>query len=227
MGWFKCDDDFITNAKVGRAVAQADDADRVFHALLCLHSRFGSGGLIPASHCDPDGLRIEASATLGRVSAKKIAGAIDACVNVGLLARDGQAIRLCGYDEEFMPECSRCHQPNPEPSHGTCPSCREKKTAARRQRAAAALRESDGADEGMEGHAPSARASARTAKRLLDRTGQDRTGQEETGRMDGRMDGWVLCSQEQSGEGVRTRSPGPPLTARSVLGAIVKEAGRG
>jgi mono/diheme cytochrome c family protein len=185
MGWFKCDDDFITNAKVGRAVAQADDADRVFHALLCLHSRFGSGGLIPASHCDPDGLRIEASATLGRVSAKKIAGAIDACVNVGLLARDGQAIRLCGYDEEFMPECSRCHQPNPEPSHGTCPSCREKKTAARRQRAAAALRESDGADEGMPPLPAPLPVLPNACWTGQDRTGQDRKRQEEW------MDGWM------------------------------------
>lgn len=209
--WWKCDDEIITNAKVGRAVAIAEHSFSVYMAMLCLHSKFGAGGLVPASHCDAEGLRIEACAVLGRVSAKRIEAAVAACVQVRLLSREGNGIRIAGFNEQHMPECSRCHQPNPEPSHGTCPDCRRKKTEARR--AAAAVANGDGGQrQGREGHAPTALASARTApgcpgSARLDRTGQDRNGTDGTGSMDGRMDGEAIAVAVPNHEGGGTAVP--------------------
>lgn len=149
--WIKLESDIITNAKVGQA---GENGDRLYFCLLALHAKHGANGRIPPSRCTPAGLRIEAVAILGRLTVAKIAKAIEDCVQVGLieLAQDG-AVLLCGFDERHMPECSRCHQPNPQPSHGTCPSCREKKQEDRRAHAAQKQGSSRRAEKGMPSHA--------------------------------------------------------------------------
>lgn len=172
--WIKLESDIITNAKVGQA---GENGDRLYFCLLALHAKHGANGRIPSSRCTPAGLRIEAVAVLGRLTVAKIAKAIADCVQVGLieLENDG-AVRLCGFDVHHMPECSRCHQPNPEPSHGTCPTCREKKQAERRAYAAEKSGNSRRAEKGMPS---SAGGQTGESLSLQDRIGGEGIGEEE------------------------------------------------
>lgn len=205
--WIKLESDIITNAKVGQA---GENGDRLYFCLLALHAKHGANGRIPPSRCTPAGLRIEAVAVLGRLTVAKIERAIADCVQVGLieLEHDG-AVRLCGFDVRHMPECSRCHQPNPEPSHGTCPTCRDQKREERRANSVSSRR----AEKGMPS---SAGGQTGASLSLSDRRGGDRRGD-----MDGEMDGGVLSlSQNQSTEGVGTRLPGRPASAGSILRQI-------
>lgn len=210
--WIKLESDIITNAKVGQA---GENGDRLYFCLLALHAKHGSNGRIPASRCTPAGLRIEAVAVLGRLTVAKIARAIADCVQVGLieLEHDG-AVRLCGFDVRHMPECSRCHQPNPEPSHGTCPACRDQKREERRANSVSSRR----AEKGM----PSAAGGQKGASlSLSDRIEGEGIGLDGIGRMDGRMDGGVpSLSQNQNTDGVGTRLPSRPTSAGSILRQI-------
>lgn len=174
--WIKLDADIITNAKVGQAGA---NGDRVYFVMLALHAKHGANGLIPASRCTPSGLRFEAAAILSRLSEKAVTKALLDCAAAGLieLLADG-SVRLCGFDEKHMPECSRCHQPNPEPSHGTCPSCRTKKKEDRQAAAAERHGRARQADEGMPFSARAVPGQANVALVLPDRTGQEGIGQE-------------------------------------------------
>lgn len=174
--WIKLDADIITNAKVGQAGA---NGDRIYFVMLALHAKHGANGLIPASRCTPSGLRFEAAAILSRLSEKAVTKALQDCATAGLieLQADG-SVRLCGFDEKHMPECLRCHQPNPEPSHGTCPSCRTKKKEDRQAAAAERHGKTRQADEGMPFSARALPGQANVALVLPDRTGQEGIGQE-------------------------------------------------
>ena len=175
--WIKLDADIITNAKVGQAGA---NGDRVYFVMLALHAKHGANGLIPASRCTPKGLRFEAAAILGRLNENAVAKALQDCAAAGLIELLGDgSIRLCGFDEKHMPECSRCHQPNPEPSHGTCPSCRTKKKEDRQAAAAERQGETRRAEKGMPSPARAATGHANHDLSLPDRTGQEGIGQEE------------------------------------------------
>jgi hypothetical protein len=218
--WIKIDTDFATNAKIGQA---GPNGDRLFLVMLLLHAKHGGGGKIPASRCTPAGLRIEASAVLGRLSEKAVAKAIDDCIAADLLARDDDgSMRLCGFDEGHMPECSRCHRPNPEPGQSTCPTCREEK---RLKRQGGIPR----AEKGMPSSAPGQR---RVANSLLDRTGQDGMGQEGMGLLDGSMDGRSCSYQDQKGGTDQPPVPGrlagsAPLAAGDVAKRIVARHANG
>lgn len=218
--WIKLDADIITNAKVGQAGA---NGDRVYFVMLALHAKHGANGLIPASRCTPSGLRFEAAAILGRLSEKAVTKALQDCSAAGLIdLLDDGSVRLSGFDEKHMPECSRCHQPNPEPSHGTCPTCRAAKKEARQSAAAERQGETRRAEKGMPSSARAASGHANPVLSLPDRIGQEGIGQErigEDGKMDGRMDGGVsLRSVNQNGEGVLPRSAGPSSAAAIMRG---------
>jgi hypothetical protein len=212
--WVKMETDFITNAKVGLAGA---NGDRVFLVMIMLHAKHGGGGIIPSSRCSPKGMRIEASAILQRISERQVAQGIEDCIAAGLLGRTERGdLQLCGFDEDHMPECSRCHQPNPEPGQSTCQKCRDEKKRKRRADAAGRSR----ADAGMPGPAA---GQKRTANVLLDGTGQDGMGQDGTGQMDGGMDGGSGLSQEPERRGVRRRGP---ADAGAVAASVAAEARR-
>lgn len=151
MTWCKLQAGIRTNGKVGEA---GPDGALLFIALLSLHTDRGSGGVLPASCCRPSRLRIEAVALLGTFDVERIDAAIDACVRAELCARraDG-AIELRGWSDDHAVACSHCRKPNPEPSHKTCPACRDARKVdreainqapARRSRAHGARRAQNG-----------------------------------------------------------------------------------
>jgi hypothetical protein len=166
--WIKLEVDIVTNAKIGLA---GENGDRLYVVLLALHAKHGGGGIIPASRCTAAGLRIEAVAFLGKLTEKKVAKALEDCASVGLIERlpDG-TLRLCGFNESHMPECSRCHRPNPEPAHGNCPACRGAKQQQRQALAAAR------AEKGMPGHARADGGQALSCLSLPERRGEEKRG---------------------------------------------------
>jgi hypothetical protein len=129
MTWCKLQAGIRTNGKIGEA---GPDGALLFIALLSLHTDRGAGGLVPASCCRPSRLRIEAVALLGTFDVERIDAAIEACVRAELCARraDG-AIELRGWSDDHAVACSHCRKPNPEPSHKTCPTCRDARKADR------------------------------------------------------------------------------------------------
>lgn len=205
MTWWKADADLAVNGKIADA---GEDGALLYIAVLCLHARSGSNGNLPASMCKASRLRIAAGALLGRMDDARIEAAVDACVENGLLAFSGEggAISIAGWDEEHMARCVRCHLPNSDPSHGTCPSCREGKRKARADEVR--LRSEKLARKGRSRAVPGQsqeqpKSSQESANGALDRTGQDRTGRdsEKVGR-EGSL------SQEESTRGVPYRDPG-------------------
>ncbi len=129
MTWGKLESDIITNGKVGEA---GPDGALLYIALLCLHTKRGANGVVPASCCRAERLRFEAVAFLGSFEPERIDRALDACVRAELCARraDG-AIELRGWCDDHAPACSHCRKPNSEPSHKTCPACRDARKADR------------------------------------------------------------------------------------------------
>jgi hypothetical protein len=168
--WAKLDSDIRNNGKIAEA---GPDGALLYLSLLCLHTAKGKGGVVPSSCCKPARLRVEAGAFLGTFDVARIENAIDACVEAQLVDRvddDGApcaqvgvlgaqvraacALRLRGWCDEHAVACSHCRKPNPEPSHKTCPTCREarhtdrnpsKDAGARRLRAHGAKRAHVGA----------------------------------------------------------------------------------
>lgn len=154
--WGKLDSDIRTNGKVAEAAADAGAvAPLTFFALMTLHTAKGCAGVIPASCCKPSRLRVEAGALLGIFAPDDIENGIAACVRAGLCAmRADGAIELRGWCDAHAVACSHCRKPNPEPSHKTCPTCREARKAdrkpsssngARKSRAHGAKRAQNGA----------------------------------------------------------------------------------
>lgn len=196
MGWWKCEDGIRNSGKVALA---GEDGAVVYFMLLCLHNAFGSGGRIPEGHCRPEIMRIECVSFLGRWREPRIAKALEACVAAQLVRMDGGDVVIAGMSEKHLPECSRCHQPNPEPRYGNCPTCRDQKTAARRAKASRA-------GEGRERAVPSL-PEGQSGPELVAASLPDRKGREGKGQdMDGRMDG-LSRTRNQNGEGYGTRSP--------------------
>jgi|GEM_PF-4037558 len=138
--WFKFEEAMRANGKVAEA---GPDGALAYIALLCLHTAKGRNGVVPASCCKPSRLRAEAVAFLGSFDPERIEKAIQACVEAHLIERvndDGTpcaqigvpcALRLRGWCDEHAVACSHCRGPNPEPSHKTCPTCREKRAVDR------------------------------------------------------------------------------------------------
>lgn len=126
IGWFKMKATFATNGKVGRA---GPDGALVYLAILCQHVNHGSGGLLPEAKCEPDALKFEAGALVGRWTAKRISTAFARCVESGLLQVEHGVVRVTGYDEDAMPACVRCRKPNNDHRFATCVLCRTTRNA--------------------------------------------------------------------------------------------------
>lgn len=169
--WAKLDSDIRNNGKIAEA---GPDGALLYLSLLCLHTAKGRAGVVPSSCCKPARMRVEAGAFLGSFDVARIEAAIDACVEAQLVERvtdegtpcaqngaDGAhvraafALRLRGWCDEHAVACSHCRKPNPEPSHKTCPTCRESRNTdrkpsndagARRSRAHGAKRAHFGAE---------------------------------------------------------------------------------
>ncbi len=122
IDWVKLQVGIATNAKVARA---GSDGALVFMAALLQHARHGRAGRVPAHRLDPWTLKVEAVAFFGAWAEDRVAAAVETCCDAGLLRRDNDAIVLCGYDAESMPQCVRCRQPNDDHRYATCATCRE------------------------------------------------------------------------------------------------------
>lgn len=117
------------------------DAWLVFSGLMMIHAEFGVGGKLDAGTSRPGRIRNELSAFM--LTKPRIAAALDALEDAGLLTRDDAgAITLRGWGDDVAPACVRCHRPNPEPSKATCPSCRAAFARARE-------RSAEGTDDGQ------------------------------------------------------------------------------
>lgn len=139
--WFKFEEAMRANGKVAEA---GPDGALVWVSLLCLHTAKGRNGVVPASCCKPSRLRAEAVAFLGSFDPERIENAIQACVDANLIERVNDngtpcaqngvpcALRLRGWSDEHAVACSHCRKPNPEPSHKTCPDCRDARKVDRK-----------------------------------------------------------------------------------------------
>jgi hypothetical protein len=163
--WIKLQCEMATSARVAAA---GSTGALVFVAAQIQHTRFGTDGRIPSEHFSGHALKIECVALFADLPVKKVETAIDRVVEVGLLVReDAGSYRLADFDpEQHAPRCTRCHGPNAEPRHATCPKCRASKREGREK---AATGSADGSD------AAAARSPLGAVRQDPDPTGPDRT----------------------------------------------------
>jgi hypothetical protein len=204
LSWIKLDIGIASNAKIGAAGAHGA---LVYLAGLCLHAQHGVGGRIPGHCMTASALRIEAAALMLDLRPKQIEVAIDRCIAAGLLARDGDTFVLVDFDaERDSPRCSRCHGPNIEPRHATCPRCR----ATRRV----------GGDDSQPSVSDNGSDRSATVQRPVV-AGQDRIGQNPTGPG---PDGRDQTRPDQRGSDGRNghapESPGAPLPGSGSAGRV-------
>lgn len=106
-------------------------------AVLLAHAERGGNGTIPAKDARVAVLARSHAPSFG-LSSEQLAGGLDALAEAGLIERSPAGdLRICGWDESWMPACAQCRRPNPEPAFRVCPNCREK---ARDERARKASR---------------------------------------------------------------------------------------
>lgn len=212
--WWKASSELCTNGKIADA---GPHGALLYLSILCLHAKHGSNGSLPASSCKLSRLRIAAGAFLGAMDDQVLQEALLKCQENDLLEVDDDgSIRIVGWGPEFMASCARCGQPNPEPSFGTCPACREQKRELRaesirerneRRESRAGkgrMRAGRGQDGGRTGHVMELPSTCRgPADSTPDRTGQDGTGQDsEKASKQGSL------SQYQNPDGSPYREPG-------------------
>jgi hypothetical protein len=124
--WVKLRCDLPRHVKIHRA---GEDGLRLFIGLICLNGERGVNGIIPAAWCSPDDIAFTMPAL--QLSSEQICTALKKLADAGLVENSDDGIRLLGYDEEFMPKCTRCTKPNPEGSYRTCPKCRSYSRASK------------------------------------------------------------------------------------------------
>lgn len=195
LPWHKT---MASRANDGRLAAAGSDAVLVLIAAEAQHTTHGHGGVIPPGRLDPRRLRHEANGYLRTVSETRIAAAIAALVQEGLLAEIGDGSwRLCDYGAEAMPSCMHCRKANEDHRFANCPRCRQKM-----------------ADEVRTKRRAESRATLRDSARVAQR---DRTG----------PDACLLASPsgsvpEQNSEGRSTPVPPPEERARMAKSAVLR-----
>lgn len=126
-GYSPLDNEFGANPKVRRAFrAGGADAVLLFVALVTVHRRYGSHGVIPPKHANPEQLGLHLPAL--EWSEERLSELIVVLESVDLIQQLDQGIRISGFDSDWQPKCanSRCRKPNPEPAYAWCPDCRSK-----------------------------------------------------------------------------------------------------
>lgn len=119
--WCKLRVDFRRHLKIFNA---GPDAALLFIGLMCINQERGASGAIAAEHSSPSALAFNCPAF--GFNPERVETALEKLLESGLVERccDG-SLSLTGYDDEFMPRCSKCESPNPEPRYRTCPACRQ------------------------------------------------------------------------------------------------------